>query len=148
MTNLIIRPAQIPKELPQVYKIRYLVFQIEQGVDPTLEFDGRDESSNHLIAFLGEKAVGTARIRFLEGSMAKVERVAVLPEVRGQGIGRKLMDYIEAFLVERQVTEVYMYAQKPVREFYEKLGFVSEGKEFEEAGIPHITMRKLLRETD
>lgn len=145
MTNLIIRLAQIPKELPQVYKIRYLVFQIEQGVDPTLEFDGKDESAHHLIAFLDEKAVGTARIRFLEGQTAKVERVAVLTEFRGQGIGRRLMDYIETFLAERQVTEVYMHAQKPVREFYQKLGFVLEGKEFEEAGIPHITMRKLLR---
>ncbi|UIE36338.1 GNAT family N-acetyltransferase [Leptodesmis sichuanensis] len=145
MTNLIIRSAQIPKELPQVYKIRYLVFQIEQGVDPTLEFDGKDERAHHLIAFLGEKAVGTARIRFLEDQTAKVERVAVLPEVRGQGIGRKLMDYIEAFLVERQVTEVYMHAQEPVREFYQKLGYVPEGRAFEEAGIPHIAMRKLLR---
>ncbi len=145
MPNLIIRPAQIPKELPQVYKIRYLVFQIEQGVDPTLEFDGKDEYANHLIAFLDEKAVGTARIRFLEDQTAKVERVAVLPEVRGQGIGRKLMDYIETFLADRQVTEVYMHAQEPVREFYQNLGFVPEGKEFEEAGIPHIVMRKLLR---
>jgi predicted GNAT family N-acyltransferase len=145
MTNLIIRPAQIPKELPQVYKIRYLVFQIEQGVDPTLEFDGEDESSHHLIAFLDEKAVGTARIRFLGDRLAKVERVAVLSEVRGQGIGRQLMHFIETFLLERQVTEVYMHAQEPVREFYQKLGFRIEGKAFEEAGIPHIAMRKLLR---
>jgi predicted GNAT family N-acyltransferase len=145
MTNLIIRSAQIPQELPQVYKIRYLVFQIEQGVDPTLEFDGEDECAHHLIAFLDKKAVGTARIRFLEDQTAKVERVAVLSEVRGQGIGQKLMIYIETLLLERQVTEVYMHAQEPVREFYEKLGFVPEGKQFEEAGIPHVTMRKLLR---
>jgi predicted GNAT family N-acyltransferase len=147
MTHLIIRLAQIPEELPQVCKVRYLVFQIEQGVDPTLEFDGKDECSSHLIAFLDEKAVGTARIRFLEGQTAKVERVAVLPEVRGQGIGRKLMDYVVTVLVQHQVVEVYMHAQKPVRNFYEKLGFVAEGKEFDEAGIPHIAMRKLLHYT-
>lgn len=145
MANLIVRLAHIPQELPQVYKIRYLVFQIEQGVDPTLEFDGKDENAHHLIAFLDEKAVGTARIRFLEEQTAKVERVAVLPEVRGQGIGRRLMDYIETFLAARQVTEIYMHAQEPVREFYEKLGFVPEGKGFEEAGISHVAMRKLLR---
>jgi predicted GNAT family N-acyltransferase len=144
MTNLLIRVAQIPEELPQIAKIRYLVFQIEQGVDPTLEFDGKDEQASHLIAFLDEKVVGTARIRFLEDQTAKVERVAVLPEVRRQGIGRKLMDYVETVLVERQVTEVFMHAQKPVREFYEKMGFVAEGKEFDEAGISHIVMRKLL----
>ncbi|NJP12672.1 MAG: GNAT family N-acetyltransferase [Leptolyngbyaceae cyanobacterium RU_5_1] len=145
MSNVTTRLAEIPQDFPQIYKIRYLVFQIEQGVDPILEFDGQDEQAQHILTYLDGKPVGTARIRFWDDRTAKVERVAVLAEVRGQGIGRTLMEYILNLLAEKHVVEVAMNAQESVIEFYEKLGFTSEGELFEEAGIPHIKMRKLLQ---
>ncbi|MBM0743735.1 GNAT family N-acetyltransferase [Phormidium sp. CLA17] len=145
MDDLIIRVATLPDDLPQVFQIRYLVFQVEQGVDPALEFDGEDERSTHLLAFLNEEPVGTTRIRFLTPQIAKVERVAVLPEARGKGIGQRLMEYTLSFVTEKQATEVCMNAQQSVQVFYERLGFQIEGTPFEEAGIPHIKMKKSLR---
>lgn len=145
MNRLIIRLADLPRELPQVHKIRYLVFQIEQGVDPTLEFDGKDDESIHILAYLNEKAVGTTRLRFLADQTVKLERFAVLPEARGLGIGRNLMTYILEWLTQKQASTIWMNAQVAVRGFYEKFGFVPEGNVFEEAGIPHIRMKKLLR---
>jgi predicted GNAT family N-acyltransferase len=145
MDELIVRVATLPDELPQVFQIRYLVFQVEQGVDAALEFDGEDERSTHLLAFLNKKPVGTARIRWLTAQIAKVERVAVLPEARGKGIGKQLMEYTFSFAIEKQATEVCMNAQKTVQAFYQRLGFQSEGTPFEEAGIPHIKMKKSLR---
>lgn len=145
MENLVIQWAVLPQDLPKIYKIRYLVFQIEQGVDPTLEFDGNDEHSEHVLAYLDQKAVGTARIRFLDAHTVKLERFALLPEARGLGIGRQLMDYILAVLPTKDITTVWMNAQVSVREFYEKFGFTAEGNVFEEAGISHIRMKKLLR---
>jgi len=145
MENLVIQRATLPQDLPKIHKIRYLVFQIEQGVDPTLEFDGHDEQSEHLLVYLDQKAIGTARIRFLTEQTVKLERFAILPEARGLGIGRKLMDYILEWLPQQQITTVWMNAQVPVKEFYEKFGFEPEGNVFEEAGIPHIRMKKLLR---
>lgn len=146
MTDLRICLAELPKDLPQIYQIRYLVFQIEQGVEPELEFDGKDDTSTHFLVYLEEKPVGTARVRFLQPHIAKVERVAVLSKLRGKGIGYRLMEYILDYLATQNVREVCMHAQTPVRMFYEKLGFEAEGEVFEEAGIPHITMRKLLHE--
>ncbi|MEX0271965.1 GNAT family N-acetyltransferase [Leptolyngbyaceae cyanobacterium UHCC 1019] len=145
MDDLIIQVAILPDELPQVFHIRYLVFQVEQGVDPALEFDGEDETSTHLLAFLDKKPVGTTRIRFLTPQVIKVERVAVLPEARGKSIGKRLMEYTFSFAIEKQATEVCMNAQQSVQVFYERLGFQTEGTPFEEAGIPHIKMKKSLR---
>jgi predicted GNAT family N-acyltransferase len=145
MNNLIIRVAQVPDDLPLVHQIRYLVFQIEQGVDPALEFDGEDERSTHLLAYLDGKSVGTTRIRWLTPQIAKVERVAVLPEARRKGIGQRLMEYTFNFVTEKQGVEVCMNAQQPVQVFYQRLGFQPEGTPFEEAGIPHIKMKKSLR---
>ncbi|MBF2025892.1 MAG: GNAT family N-acetyltransferase [Oscillatoriales cyanobacterium C42_A2020_001] len=145
MDELTVRLANLPQDLPQIHKIRYLVFQIEQGVDPTLEFDGRDNESEHMLVYQGEKAVGTVRLRWLDASTAKIERFAVLREFRGRGIGQALMESVLAWLTEKQITTVCMNAQQPVQAFYERFGFAPEGQVFEEAGIPHIRMKKLLR---
>lgn len=145
MQELTIRLATLPKDLPQIHKIRYLVFQIEQGVDPTLEFDGKDDESEHMLVYQGEKAVGTVRMRWLDASTVKIERFAVLHEFRGRGIGHALMEAVLSWLVEKQITTVCMNAQQPAQAFYQRFGFAPEGQVFEEAGIPHIRMKKLLR---
>lgn len=145
MNGFVIKVANLPTDLPQIFKIRYQVFQIEQGVDPSLEFDGKEDQATHLLAYLGEKAVGTARLRMLDPHTAKIERVAVLPEVRGLGIGRKMMETALEILKSANVSEVQIHAQEQVRNFYLSLGFVPEGAVFEEAGIPHVKMKRLLQ---
>lgn len=145
MSELRIRLAERPAEFPVVYKIRYRVFQVEQGIDPSLEFDDQEDASEHVLAYLDGKPVGTARFRLLDAQTAKVERMAVLSEARGLGIGRKLMEKVLELLAVAQVSVVLLHAQVPVKGFYEKMGFMPEGEEFEEAGISHVKMRKLLK---
>jgi predicted GNAT family N-acyltransferase len=143
--DLVIRMADYSIDQPRIYQIRYQVFQVEQGVDPSLEFDGKDEEADHLLAYWQGKPVGTARIRRLNSQVAKVERVAVLREARGLGIGKILMENALEFLNAANVSEIRIHAQEQVRDFYQKLGFEPEGAVFEEAGIPHVKMKKLLR---
>ena len=144
MDDLLIRLAELPTEFPQIFRIRYRVFQLEQGVDSELEFDGKDEAAEHLLAYLGDRPVGTARIRRLNDQTAKLERLAVLQEVRKLGIGKKIVQQAVEYLTEAAVTEIVIHAQQPVQAFYQRLGFLPEGEVFEEAGIPHVKMRKLL----
>lgn len=157
MDGLLIKLAELPHDLPQIYNIRYHVFQVEQGVDPALEFDGEDETATHLLAYLSGQAVGTTRIRLLTPSpshfpssvsaaqrTAKIERVAVLAEARGLGIGKQLMAAALAFLTNAQIETVQIHAQTAVVAFYRGLGFEAEGEVFEEAGISHIKMSKQL----
>lgn len=124
--------------------VRRQVFQKEQGVAPELEFDGNDESATHFLAYQGSDAIGTARIRYLTADdsqpIAKIERVAVLAEYRGNGIGKQLMDVAIAHLRNQGITAIKINAQLQVQDFYERLGFSTCGAVFEEAGIPHIEM--------
>jgi predicted GNAT family N-acyltransferase len=144
MHDITIRLAEMPIDFPGIQAVRYSVFQLEQGVSAELEFDGQDETAIHFIALMDSQVVGTARVRFLGDNLAKIERLAVLQEARGSGTGRALMEKALKFLTERQVAEVLIHAQAYLKGFYESLGFVPEGELFEEAGIPHVKMRKRL----
>ena len=69
-------------------------------------------------------------------------RVAVRAALRGAGIGRRLMERGAAIAAERGFAAIVLHAQVSVASFYRQLGYVEEGDVFDEAGIPHITMRK------
>lgn len=142
MSNLVIRVAELPEEFPAIQAIRISVFQQEQGVDPALEFDGKDDISDHLIAYLDGEAVGTTRIRYLDEKTAKIERLAVLSIARGQGIGKKIMVEALQVIASKNIPEVVIHAQEYVKSLYQKLDFVEEGEIFQEAGIAHVIMRK------
>ncbi|MEH2068069.1 MAG: GNAT family N-acetyltransferase [Nostoc sp.] len=144
MSNLVIKLAELPEEFPAIAAIRKSVFQEEQGVDPALEFDGKDEISDHLIAYLDDKAVGTTRIRYLDEKTVKIERLSVLSTVRGQGIGKKIMENALLFIANKNIREIVVHSQEYIKGLYLKLGFVEEGEIFQEAGIPHVKMRKIL----
>ncbi|MER3433547.1 MAG: GNAT family N-acetyltransferase [Leptolyngbya sp. ERB_1_1] len=135
-----IRVADFERDRDLIFAIRTCVFQDEQGVDAALEFDGLDQIATHFLAYDGEKAIGTARIRFLNAHTAKLERLAVLADLRKHGVGRRIVETVLEFLSDKNISDLRIHAQISVVAFYQKLGFVTEGEEFEEAGIPHIKM--------
>ena len=145
MRDLVVKRAVLPQELPAIQAIRRFVFQGEQGVEPVLDFDGQDEIAEQLIAYLEQQPVGTARIRYLNNKTAKIERLAVLSTARRQGIGKKIMQKALDVVAEKDIQEVLIHAQEYVKGLHEQLGFQQEGERFEEAGIPHVKMRKRLK---
>jgi predicted GNAT family N-acyltransferase/RimJ/RimL family protein N-acetyltransferase len=135
-----------PGLLEQAARLRNVVFVGEQGVDPALEFDGRDGEAAHVVLCdeglpFGQQVIGTARI-FDAGETAVVGRMAVAAEARGGGLGRQVMDVAERWAAEQGLAWVELHAQQQVTGFYERLGYAGVGDPYEEAGIPHLTMRK------
>ena len=84
------------------------------------------------------KAIATARHRKTANGY-KLERFAVLNTVRGKGYGHIILKAILDDLKDFNGL-IYMHAQSEVFPFYEKMGFIKEGDEFEEAGIMHFRM--------
>jgi predicted GNAT family N-acyltransferase len=128
-----------------IAQVRQTVFQQEQGVDPTLDWDGQDPTCHHLIAYIAEKPVGVARLRPLADAKAKLERVAVLKPWRGQGIGTALVQDAIAFGQTLNLNLLLLHAQLPSVPFYVLLGFSPSGEPFVEANIPHQKMTRPLR---
>lgn len=135
---------QLTRDIATCLHLRRVVFTLEQSISEADDVDGLDDSALHLLAYDGERAVGTARL-LVKGGVGKIGRVCVLREARGAGLGAAL---ILAALDELRrlpgVREVYLGSQSHATGFYEKLGFAVEGEEFIDAGFPHRHMRLLL----
>lgn len=131
---------QRTQDLEACLAIRFAVFVQEQSVPVEEEQDHYDDTAIHILATENGTPVGTARI-ILVGDAAKIGRVAVLASHRGTGLGAKL---ITACLSELRsmpdVSIAKLGSQTHALGFYEKLGFVAEGPEFDDAGIPHRMM--------
>ena len=140
MTDLEIITANRERDMKDAFAIRVNVFCREQGVSEDIEIDGLDDQCRHYLARRGGAALGTARVRPYGARAAKIERVAVLAIERENGVGRALMECMIADLGADGVATVVLNAQTAVEAFYARLGFISEGDIFMEAGIPHVRM--------
>lgn len=135
---------EITQDVPTCQALRRVVFIDEQGVSEADEVDGLDGRAIHLLAWDGACPVGTARL-LVKGVTGKIGRVCVLPEARGLGLGAALIrSALDVLRDQPGVAEAYLGSQSHATGFYEKLGFVVEGEEFLDAGIPHRHMRRSL----
>lgn len=121
------------------FEIRKTVFIEEQNVPEEEEYDGLDETSTLILGWVRGQAVATGRLRFLP-ELAKIERVAVLKEYRGLGLGAALTRYMMHLAQKKGVTTIKLNSQCEAIGFYEKLGFTARGEVFLDAGIPHREM--------
>lgn len=121
----------------QLKKLRERVFIEEQGVPRDLEMDGLDAAAWHVLALnAAGQPVGCGRLL----PSGQIGRMAVLAELRGSGLGRRLLDTLVERAKALGLQRVFLHAQKRAVPFYRRAGFLPEGEEFLEAGIPHLAM--------
>jgi len=128
------------------YAIRHAVFVEEQGIPAELEIDAYDPIAEHVLAFVDGQCIATARVYLdqQDPSKAKIGRMAVLKDFRGQGIGTALLgETIRAGMMQG-ATVFELHAQHSAVSFYAKLQFKPDGAIFDEVGIPHQCMRLVL----
>jgi predicted GNAT family N-acyltransferase len=133
-----VNKVKTKSEIDSIFSIRNRVFVVEQNVDAAEEYDEDDQKCTHFIAYCNGEACGTARWRFKDKGIIKLERFAVLKEYRNTGVGAAL---VKAVLQDLPyANKVMLHAQVHAVPFYEKMGFKSYGPQFEEAGIQHFAM--------
>ncbi|TNE31804.1 MAG: GNAT family N-acetyltransferase [Alphaproteobacteria bacterium] len=137
------RYAKSSQDRGSCFAIREEVFVKGQNVPLALERDEHDDSATHILAQdENGRVLGTARLRYLEDT-AKIERVAVLEEARGKGVGRGIMAFIIENAAEKgDIAKLKLGSQTHAIPFYAALGFETVGEEYMDAGIPHRDMVK------
>jgi predicted GNAT family N-acyltransferase len=127
--------------LPELRTVRDAVFVQEQRVPADIERDALDPACIHVLARDAAGApVGTGRL----APDGRIGRMAVLAGLRGRGIGRAMLLRLLDEARARGLAEVNLHAQVDAERFYAADGFLPVGERFEEAGIQHQAMRRLL----
>ena len=137
-----IKQAHWPEDEATLRMLRHTVFVEEQNVPEELEWEGDDDDAYHWVLYEDDGSpVGTSRLL----PSGAIGRMAILKQARGKQYGKLLLEaainYAEN---ELHFHEVFLSAQTHARDFYRKSGFIEEGEIYDEAGIPHIKMRKKL----
>ena len=123
--------------------LRTSVFVQEQNVPAELEYDDDDTTAVHAVAFNRFGApLATGRLLQPEPGVAKIGRMAVHQAVRGSGVGRAVLEALLQAGRARGDTVAVLNAQTSAMAFYRRAGFEATGERFDEAGIPHIAMRR------
>jgi YbgC/YbaW family acyl-CoA thioester hydrolase len=127
------------------HAIRQQVFVEEQKIPAHMEWDEADAHCVHAVAY-NRFGVPLATGRLLEHvpGVVKIGRMAVLRTMRGGKVGRAVLDALMRAGRERGFREAMLHAQLSAAPFYTRAGFSERGTVFEEAGIPHIEMTRVL----
>jgi ribosomal protein S18 acetylase RimI-like enzyme len=114
-------------------------------------FDGDNAPQTfHLGAFIEEKLVGLASFvvdphNYFSGKQYRLRGMAVLPEYRGKGYGKKLVVHGENLLKQQECDVLWFNAREVALNFYKDLGFVIKGEPFQIPTIgTHFVMFKRL----
>lgn len=82
-----------------------------------------------------EKVIGTVAIRDMGNNIAKLNRMFVLVDYHGNGIGQKLLDTAISFVKDQEYSEIILNTSvlmHRAHHFYEKNGFVKFAEDREE----------------
>jgi predicted GNAT family N-acyltransferase len=125
--------------------LRRAVFIEEQNIPEAMEWDAQDAVVLHAVARnrIGQ-VIATGRLLAAENGVSHIGRMAVHRNLRSGGHGAAVMQVLEDAARARGDSVVALNAQRSAERFYARLGYVPHGDGFEEAGIPHIEMRRSL----
>lgn len=131
----------------RVLQLDYEVLYRPFGVDRDADWYHGGVGGVHAVALSGRHLLGAARLLGVPGEPSRqLRQVVVEPVVRGQGIGRALVEGLERRAADEGTQEIWLNARATAYSFYEVLGYEYESEEFlsELTKVPHRRMSKTL----
>lgn len=129
-------------ELYQLLRLRSEVFVVEQNC-VFLDMDNKDQGCWHLLGWQGNLLAASTRLvppGYIYDEIS-IGRVVNSPALRGQGIGRELMEVsIKTCYELFGLKTIRIGAQLYLEKFYGSLGFNPVGEVYLEDGIEHVEM--------
>lgn len=126
-----------------IIALREAVFVVEQAC-AYQDVDGYDPGAWHLLGCQAAQLVATARLLppgTYHPNEVVLGRVVVARCVRGQGVGYELLDAFISFAAERFPDCMQSAGvQAHLVDFYQRVGFHTDGEIYLEDGIEHIRM--------
>lgn len=131
-------------ELYFILQLRSEVFVVEQNC-VYQDIDSKDLKALHVLGLLDGKIVAYSRL-FGAGdyfTSASIGRVVISEAYRDRKWGHELLtESINAISNIFGTGQITISAQLYLKKFYESHGFVQDGTDYLEDGIPHIKMNR------
>lgn len=108
-----------------------------------------DESTHHFGAFINNSLVGvvslfnqnTNKLTLTHGQ--QIRAMATIQNVRGQGVGYKLLSVLESHAFDNGAAYLWANARVSAKGFYEKAGYTIDNNEFMIEGVGnHVLVSK------
>lgn len=144
-TRITIQTVSVDSNLYQEsLDFRYKILRQPLGLSwSKKDLDG-EESQFHILAICNQKIIGTIVLKPISKIRIKLRQMAVDESLQGSGIGKKLVLFAENLARSKGFEEVEMIARMSALDFYKKLGYKTEGDEFEEVTVRSMNMIKNL----
>ena len=108
------------------YYVRIQGMAKQHGITLRREFDEYDTpDTKYIVLTDAEFPVATCRFYPLDDRAAMIGRVVVLPEYRGKGLGKQVMEEAEHWLRELGFAEAVIESRDVAVGFYEKIGYAA-----------------------
>lgn len=124
--------------------LRYDVLRKPLG----LTFSAQDlqaESEEIMMGLMrGEYVVACLQLKRIGDDTLKMRQVAVVPDEQGRGHGKELVTFCEKWCKEQGYHTIELHARETAVPFYLSQGYTIGKEPFEEVGIPHRFMAKVL----
>ena len=130
------------------YALRYVVLRQPWQQPPGSEQlpDDPDPAVCHaLLTDAHGAALAGGRRHPAAPGQGQVRMVAVSAHAQGQGVGRQLMEHLEAQARQQGMATILLHARQNAVAFYERLGYAVVAPSYTLFGqIPHVEMTKTL----
>ena len=128
----------------QMIKLRDDILRKPLGLNFTKEELEKEKDYLLIGAYEDDKLLACCMLVEENSKTVRLRQMAVLNDLQGKGIGKALMIFAENLARDRGYKKITMHARKIATGFYEKMGYVKVGHEFQEITIPHYLMEKKL----
>ena len=107
--------------------------------------DHHEKHAFHLIGMMNNKIIACGRLHKNSSIEAQIRYMAVDKKLRGQGLGKKIVEHLEDYASRNQFKTIVLNARDHAIKFYQNSGYEVVGPyNGSDTGIPHSKMIKKL----
>ena len=121
-----VQPPATPAEWDAYFRLRYEVLRQpwQQPVGSERADDDAAPTTTHaLLLAPNGQALGVGRLHPSGQRQGQVRYMAVAPAAQGQGVGRQLLEFLEAAARRQGLTEIVLHARENAVPFYQRFGY-------------------------
>ena len=141
-----IKTPESPADFAEYYQLRWEVLRAPWQQPRGSEKAPDDATATHALLLNDrEEAIGVCRMHLQTPAEAQIRFMAIRPDYQGQGLGQKLLLYLEEKAREAGATFITLQARENAVKFYKKCNYiVLEKTHLLFDSIQHYKMQKEL----